>query len=152
MRPDPKAELFKAALRTFENLSFILPTETIGLGQEAAPAREAVRVDFHGPFQGCLVLRLRGEVAQALAAGMLGMAAPPDRGTVEDAVKEVSNVVCGNFLPVYAGDEAVFRLDAPRLVGFDQGPSEPWRCVAEARVGLEGGLCEMRVYSSEAPA
>jgi CheY-specific phosphatase CheX len=148
MRPDPKAELFKAALLTFENLSFVLPTEKIGRDQEQAAAREAVRVDFHGPIEGCLILRLRGDVAPALAAGMLGAATPPDRATVEDAVKEVSNVVCGNFLPAYAGDQAVFRLDAPRLVDFEHGPSEPWREVADARVGLEGGLCEVRVHAS----
>jgi hypothetical protein len=144
--------LFKAALLTFENLSFVLPTETIGQAQERAAAREAVRVDFHGPIEGCLILRLRGEVASALAAGMLGTALPPDRETVEDAVKEVGNVVCGNFLPAYAGDQAIFRLDAPRLVPFEHGPSEPWPKVADARVGLEGGLCEIRVHASEAAA
>lgn len=152
MKPDPKAELFKAALLTFETLSFVLPTEVIGKEQEAAPAREAVRVDFHGPVEGCLLLRLRGEVAPALASGMLGSTRPPDRRTVEDAIKEVSNVVCGNFLPAYAGDQAVFRLDAPRLVDFNHGPSEAWKQVADTRVGLDGGLCEVRVYSSGTPA
>lgn len=151
MRLDPRSELFKAALLTFENLSFVLPTETIGAGQEAAPAREAVRVDFHGPFEGCLLLRLRGDVAPVLASGMLPSGAPPDRATIEDAVKEVGNVVCGNFLPAYAGDQAIFRLDAPRLVTFEHAPSETWSQVADARVGLEGGLCEMKVYSSGSP-
>jgi len=150
MKPDPKAELFKAALATFEGLSFTSPTEEIGPQQEAAPAREAVRVNFHGPMSGCLLLRLRGDVAARLAAGMLGADSPPERGLVEDAVKEVGNVVCGNFLPAYAGDGAIFRLDAPRLVDFDHEPSEPWWQVADARVGLDGGLCEVRVFAAGA--
>jgi CheY-specific phosphatase CheX len=33
----------------------------------------------------------------------------------KDALKEATNVVCGNFLPEIAGPEAVFHIDAPVL-------------------------------------
>jgi hypothetical protein len=56
-----------------------------------------------------------------LAANMLGI----DGEDVElnhlyDALKETVNIICGNWLPIEGGDEAVFHVGTPRVLS----PSE----------------------------
>ena len=41
---------------------------------------------------------------------------------VQDALKEVINVICGNILPALAGAEAVFNISAPDILDAGQGP------------------------------
>ncbi|MBI3564748.1 MAG: chemotaxis protein CheX [Elusimicrobia bacterium] len=143
--------LFRAAVRTFEELSFLLPTEEVSPEQEAAEPGPVVRVRFRGARDGCLLLSFRGDPAPAAAANMLGQGAAPDRATAEDALKELGNVICGNFLPSLAGPAAVYRLDAPALSAPEPAAAEPGELAAEAVVGLESGLCRARVFVLPGP-
>jgi hypothetical protein len=94
-----------------------------------------------GPLTlGALTVAVSGDVADALAANMLGTAhaGPAER---RDAVGELANVVCGNVLPLLAGREAVFRLGAPELLapGAPPAPRAAGAARCEAWFDVEGG-------------
>ena len=133
--------LSRAAAATFEELAFLFAAP-------AAPgdARDgegvAVRVDFRGPVDGCLELRLAAALLPALAANMLGTEAAPDAALQRDALGEIANVVCGTVLPVLAGTAAVFDLGAPHAIAAPAGVAP----VAVAHLVIDGGWAEVRLH------
>jgi CheY-specific phosphatase CheX len=78
-------------------------------------------VSFTGVFSGRLAVVMSEPALKELAANMLGI----DNEAVEqhhlnDALKETANIICGNWLPVVGGDEAVFHIAAPRILSPSQ--------------------------------
>jgi len=144
MESQLKEKLYKASARTFEDLAFLLPSETPGEAQAAQPVERAVLVRFSGPFSGRLVLKVSGGLPQALAANMLGEDGPAPEGAKADALKEAANVICGNYLPEIAGPREVFRLEAPELI--EPAPAGP-EVSARAELGVEEGRCEVEFYA-----
>jgi hypothetical protein len=150
MNRDVQPALRRAATSTFELLGFLFATEEID--GEALDRPLAVRgvVEFHGPVEGCLELRLTGDLVPELAANMMGTDEVPDEATCRDAVGELVNVICGNLLPELAGYDAVFDLTPP-LVGADADPlPRRGQLVAEEQLGVEAGRAELRMWMTEA--
>ena len=76
---------------------------------------------FEGAVQGTLELAISIELSQELAANILGIE-PDDTDIAEaapDALKELLNVICGQFLTASYGSGSVFRLSIPDLKQTD---------------------------------
>jgi chemotaxis protein CheY-P-specific phosphatase CheC len=72
---------------------------------------------FRGPVSGTLSLAVPQSMCPVIAENMLGVE-PDDERVMEkaqDALKEVLNVTCGNFLTEIAGEEPVFNLTIPEV-------------------------------------
>ena len=102
-----QAALTTATHSTFEELGLLLVAgdpAASGAGEPAGgPPAAGARVDFAGPWAGCLVLRVSDDVLDAAAANMMGRDAPPAEPLRRDALGEMTNVLCGNLLPLVAG-------------------------------------------------
>lgn len=113
MQPSfPQAPLRAAVISTFEQLGFLFPTPVADL--PPATGRLAT-VRFHGAVTGRMELCVSDSLLPVLAANMLGIAESPVHMLQDDALRELSNVVCGNVMPAVAGVEAVVHLDTPIL-------------------------------------
>ena len=105
--------LFRVAAETVESLAGLLPCPRESPAQSAAPWEAAFRVTFEGAGRGELRLTFFGGAGAAVAAGMIGRREGADAA---DALGELANIVCGNFLPFVYGAEARCRLSRPTRV------------------------------------
>ena len=73
-------------------------------------------VSFEGPSKGAVGLVVPWSLALELAASILGMD-PAELGESagEDAVRELTNIMCGEMLPLLFGTEPVFDLSVPHM-------------------------------------
>ena len=140
------SQLKRATISTFEDLGFVLPAPEVDARQASLPLVWSATVGFRGPVSGQLEVRFTDEVAEALAANMLGTDADID-GTVKgDVVSEIANVVCGNVVPALGSSRDVFDLDAPRLsAGSTEDADAEWS-VARLELGVEDGRVEVELF------
>jgi CheY-specific phosphatase CheX len=131
-------ELYRAAILTFEELSFMLPADTLDARQQAAKPSARASISFAGPFAGNLVVTAYGDLLPMICANMLGQDTPPAQNEQLDALREISNVVCGNLLPGLAGAEAIFHISPPAVVS-PVGPAFQGEKTAEVEIGLQEG-------------
>ena len=85
-------------------------------------------ISFSGPFSGTLRFYAPESMCCEIAANFLGVE-PDEPGITEkapDAMKEMLNVICGNFLTAAAGDGPVFDLTVPQANPVTQ---EEWKRV-----------------------
>jgi len=120
MNSEWKAALSQAVRDVFENLCFMLPTPTPS-GASIPPelgslSRVVLAVDFSGAGRGSLHLTLPDSMIASVASSMLGEDGPLELSEQYDAVCELANIVCGNVLPLIAGERAVFDLASPRVI------------------------------------
>jgi hypothetical protein len=139
--------LHKAAVLTFEELSFMLPNEDPEDLQLAAPGTIGARISFRGAFTGTLAILICGDLLPRLSTNMLGQETPPDPPQQLDALREVANVICGNLLPEVAGRQAVFDICPPEiLTPSDLRTFSDVPPVAETQVGLHEGRVDLFLY------
>lgn len=143
--------LFRAAALTFEELGFTLLENTINERRQSAEEQAAVIVEFRGPLNGRLVLRLYGNLLPNLAANMVGKEQPPMPRLQNDALGEIANVICGNMLPEIAGFKAVFQLGAPKIVSRVEAGSVMAHHPPAAAVclGIEDGRADVFLFLDE---
>lgn len=138
--------LLQAAVLTFEDLGFMLPTPELDDEQKSAPLDTTVSVAFQGPSSGRLVILTCSEMLPTLAANMLGEEETTEQQQ-RDALGEVANVICGNMLPGIAGAKAVFNLGAPQFIAAFQDVAQGSEALAaEAAIGLDIGRAELRLF------
>ncbi len=145
--------LEQASDLTFEQLAFMMPMPGEFADEvDDSPGGCAI-VEFSGPFAGAVGLSLSGGVMAELAVNMLGLepGQTPEPAMQLDAMKELSNVICGNLLPVLAGDEAVFNVHAPQTVETGHLP-ETWQdhpISAQLEVALDTGKATLCLFVDE---
>lgn len=138
--------LYQAAALTFEELGFLFPNEDLEPGQQTAAVDGLVSVDFQGPFNGSLILRVCGDILPTLAANMLGEDESPTIALQHDVLGELGNVVCGNALPLIAGREVVFRLSPPCVLSTSPVLEN---AAAQTQIGLEEGRADVFLFVKE---
>jgi CheY-specific phosphatase CheX len=112
--------VFESAAHVFETSAFmsVYPWED---GNELPMPDIAATMSFSGHSNGNLTLQLVSRVLDMLAENMLGE--PPEGEDADekrrDALKEVLNMICGNFLTQWAGEDPVFELSPPSIVEID---------------------------------
>jgi hypothetical protein len=124
---DLERALRHAAALAFEEMAFAVPLD--GPGEPSGPTVSS-QVAFSGPCAGRVVLTVEKAMLPELTANMLGVDEPASLAEQEDALGELTNVLCGNLLPVIAGDQHVFILAAPARA------SEVGSDLPLARIGL----------------
>jgi CheY-specific phosphatase CheX len=138
--------LRRATASTFESLAFLFLEAECSEAQAAAPLDAAVSVDFHGPVRGRLTLRVSSSLLPVIAANMLGEEQSRQVPLQRDALGEVANVVCGNALPLIAGADAVFRLDAPRWMADEAVARDGDAPAATVLAGAEDGRVQAVLF------
>lgn len=141
-----KDHLRRSAVRTFEDLSFVFTDAELDDIQMTASFEAGAWVAFDGPMCGRLSIRLYGEILETLTQNMLPDLEGPGRAMRVDTLKEIANVICGNLLPVIAGEEAVFNLHPPESDESEAAPASWSAPAAVVAVGLEIGRAEMSLY------
>lgn len=73
------------------------------------------KMTFAGAMTGAFTLVVSEKMCSEIAVNILGIVSEDKIGKAQmsDALKEVLNVVCGNFLTAFAGDRSVFELSLP---------------------------------------
>lgn len=137
---DVERALRHATLLTFEEMAFAIPMD--GTAPSPGPT-VAAQVSFVGPFAGRLVLAVEEQMLAGLAANMLGVDEVPSPTEQADALGELANVLCGNLLPMIAGSQLVFLLDAPAPV-TDVSPEPPRGRIT---LTLDAGTALVSFYS-----
>jgi hypothetical protein len=141
---DHTATLGDVTALTLETLCFFYPEVEVSELQEAATVDGTMSVRFEGPLTGRVVVRLCGGLLPLLASNMLGDV-DGDYHMQRDALAEVTNVICGNLMPLIGGAEAAFVLRAPQPV-IDLTGAAP-HPTALVRFGLEeSGRVDVMLY------
>ena len=112
MERELNSALHLAAARIFEDLCFMTEDESPRDGGDSD--RQSVTVRFSGDMHGALVVAVTDDVLRSVVENMLGDDDPSNE-TARDGLGELANVICGNLLPMIAGDQAVIALQAPEL-------------------------------------
>jgi len=145
--------LFQVAEKTFGELAFLLiePEEIVQSRHHPPPTwGYAARVEFTGPFGGEMHIAITENMLRPLAANMLGIDVDeelPKGVQLEDALKELLNVTCGNLLPRIGGDQVVFHIAAPTLLS-EPTPPLPANHTPVGRVQLilDVGMAHLTLY------
>ena len=145
--------LYSVAEQIFESLAFLLLAP-----EEDAPIPDGARgvtasIMFDGAFKGTLFLCVSEEMLPAIATNMLGLMddetlpAPQQR----DALKELLNVVCGNFLPQVAGADAVFNVHAAEILPCEHIPPQHQQRSPEATatLNLDEGAAQLAIFTDQ---
>lgn len=110
--------------------------------QEAEPTNNeqwlATSIDYNGPMTGALRLVCTRAFAVQLAANLLGIDASDDsaRQESDDAVRELTNILCGQFVTAVHGSEDVFNLTIPEVVELSETPDFEKPCAAPVEASL----------------
>ncbi|MBN1344757.1 MAG: chemotaxis protein CheX [Phycisphaerae bacterium] len=117
--------------KIFSNILSDMAFMFVAEPDETAPAAKftlKTRIGYSGPKSGTLELRCGGRFAAALAANLLGVEpndSAADQGRL-DALKELMNVVCGNFVTELYGADDLFELTIPEVTPvLPDEPDEP---------------------------
>lgn len=112
------------------------------------------RIQFGGTSRGTVELAVPSELAGELAANALGLE-PGDELVPEhahDALRELLNIVCGNLLSAWAGENAVFDLTQPEVEPLTV---DAWNTLASAegvRAFLVDGMHSVMLrFNAEPP-
>ena len=105
--------------KALSELAFMIPDEIQTHSVFETSWAHVCKVTFTGPFEGELIAGIDAKLLDPLVENMIGVEpgeSLPEGVCELDAFKELINVVCGNFLPLIAGDEVVFDISAPIIV------------------------------------
>jgi hypothetical protein len=144
--------LFHVAEKTFGELAFLLiELDEIAESKHLSAPNwtYAVYVEFTGPFGGAMHIAITENMLRPLATNMLGIDVNeqlPEGVKLEDALKELLNVTCGNLLPIIGGDEAVFRIGAPELLPEPTPPAGEKTPVGQVQLILDAGMAQVTLY------
>ncbi len=150
MKEQLNKELSRVAGESLEKLAFIFSFSEDWKDDTFPEPAAVASISFAGPFSGKLAVKISARVLVELAVNMLGIddeeTVPPDQQY--DALKEMANIICGNLLPVIAGETLVFNIDAPKIYSKDGAINnddgrEP---AAATRLSLEDGQCDLFLF------
>ena len=138
--------LYRKAALIFEELGFLMPQSDFC--ENSQGEYPGACVSFDGPFKGCLLISVTGEILSILSSNMLGQEGPIGKQLEEDALREAANVICGNTLPTLYGLKEVFNLSAPVLYDALQSVEalSEFSCIAKVAVPFESGHANISLY------
>jgi chemotaxis protein CheX len=140
----------KVTAETLEKLAFMFASPYDPEDSTEENPDTGVSVFFDGPFSGTLGMKVSGEVLSEIAANMLGVD-DEDEITLDDkndALKETVNIICGNILPAIGGKQAVFSIDAPKIIpeGEDVQVRDGEKLVSDVKLSLDEGRCDLVLF------
>jgi len=112
-------EIFAGILAaTLENMAFIFTEELLEEDVLAEPGKcLVVEMRFRGPHRGRVNLAVQYPLSEELARNMLGIDEEEElkEAMAHDALKEILNMACGQFLTTRFGSKPVFDLTIPEV-------------------------------------
>ncbi len=75
-----------------------------------------IQIEFSGKHAGELFLVVEDSLASRIAARILGMENGLSVEMIEDAARELINVVCGHFITLMYGYTAIVRVSIPKVL------------------------------------
>lgn len=117
--------LRSSAERILEGAAFLF-TDELQPMDIPSPHQEwgqvGVRLEFHGPHSGELRMWLPLSLSRMVAVNMLGLDDSEDCSEEKelDAVKEILNMILGNYLTDAYGVQDVYQLGIPRVLHPDE--------------------------------
>lgn len=118
MRDALEQAVITASLRVLETAAFMTVWPWSEQDGDMPAPDVAANMIFSGPCSGRLTIRVAPQITTTLAMNMLGECdtCSPDDEQPRDALKEVLNMICGNVLTLWFGDDPIFELSPPQLV------------------------------------
>jgi two-component system chemotaxis response regulator CheY len=142
--------LQEVAEETMMSLAFLFAMPDDETPEQPMGECVLAEVDFSGPFSGTVFLRLPRAILPELCANMLGMEPGDDIPAEQqrDAAGELLNVICGNLLPKIAGSEAVFKVEAPKLLDNTDIPAnhKNHSPAGSCRLVMDTGECKVALF------
>ena len=136
-----------AAMRVFETATFmsVRPADK----DEAINGTPdvAATMTFHGAREGRMTLRVCRQVLAPLVENMLGEI-PRDEEAEEkgqDALNEILNMICGNALTEWMGEECIFDLSPPQSCAIEALAEEAHAAAETICFNLEDTRAEIAV-------
>lgn len=105
------------------------------------PRRTWASVTFSGNWSGRMFVGIEPRLLHELATNFLGLDESSNE-EAEQALLEITNVICGNALPHLESAEAVFNLGSPEVI---EAPAEASAPAAVAAAVLDAGRVAVRV-------
>lgn len=141
-------ELMSSTVMTFEDMGFFFAMPELEEKHREAGFEGASEVSFSGPFGGRLTVSLYGRMMGTLAANMMGEDEPPPIKEQQDALGEVTNVICGNVLPKVGGSREIFYISAPRYVDDADllGKPQEGESAVQVSVPLDDGRADVTLF------
>lgn len=137
MTQDTTIELAEAVENVLDVQAFMF-AENADLDELDPPEESCLHssISFEGETCGRIDLIFPQELCVELAANVLGIEAEEvdDDEDAEDALKELLNVICGQFLTRHFGSEPVFHLTIPQVESLELETWEEWK----GRAGTTG--------------
>lgn len=142
------------AAETFEGLAFMFGFPEEDENADSGESMIVTRVGFRGPFSGQMIMAVTQQTVQELTENMLGL----DDGEAEispddqnDALKETTNVICGNLLPAIAGKDAVFDIQPPEILadGSSLEKTSHGEPMSVAKLSIDDEPCRLSLYIDE---
>lgn len=147
LKPATLATIFSEVLA---NLAFMFTEEPTDEGDLSTTWLETA-ISYDGPHRGTLRFRCTREFTVHLAANLLG--ADPNASEAEDgaadAVKELLNILCGQFVTSVHGTGEIYDLSIPEITEMSEIPDmglvdTPKMCT----LGVDGYRVQL-VYESD---
>jgi CheY-specific phosphatase CheX len=138
------------ALSTFESMCFMFPMEDDEFG---APEHDdvdwapGVIIRFDGDMNGGMLIKASHELRDAVTVNMLGDDDISDQQRL-DACFELSNIICGNIVPLLTQNKGVSYIQSPRKATREELNGSAFKGFNEEIIPilLDEGFCEIRVY------
>lgn len=116
-------KIYQVFSDVLENLAFMFAeqAEKDDIPETISKSIE-VGISFSGYANGALKLITTKEVCNEVAINLLGCLDASDLNpdSADDAIKELINITCGQFLTATAGTKPVFNLKPPTVIHTDQ--------------------------------
>ncbi len=140
-----KETLCRVAEDVLEKLAFMMSFPEAEELSDSDEPLAAASISFSGALKGILIVAVSAQMLPKLTGNMLGL--DDDEGTTpeqqQDALKELINVICGNFLPDI-GKQHAFRIEPPQIVAGDPQTylkTVPPNIPISASLIMEEGTC-----------
>ena len=107
-------------------------------------------VGFNGVAEGQMIINPSNDLLSAIAANMLGVE-NPDTDQKAGALCEITNIICGNTVPLFAAPDNICYIEPPRIVESDWKAAEYFDDLHKKevlQVYLDEGTAEIRVHYS----
>jgi len=141
--------LSDVARKAMESLAFLIEIPDDAPSQQPSVA---AMIRFSGPFEGALFIQVSPGMLHLVAVNMLGMMDDEEISAQcrQDAFKELLNVICGNFLPEYVGNEAVFDVVPAEMFECSALPDdfESFERIANTNLNLDAGRVELVFFAT----
>lgn len=146
--------LSRVTIDTLEKLAFMFAFPEDEEGGGLIDSSIAATISFTGPFTGTLIIGISPRSLPELAANMLGVDDPDktNQDQQHDALRETTNVICGNLLTGIAGEAAVFEIGLPEVFAKGKGVKgemakyEGRKPNSSTTLELEDGRCRLLLF------